>query len=232
MSNQRIEQALRAKPKAGGKPEALLQAMWDRAMKDPHIFLFGDELQNSMVYTLDEHDADKPVKPLPDRPHLRVMTDLWVQSQKLIIAKSRQMMVSWHAMSMIVWAILRPGRQWGVACKKFEDADALLSRGWHIIEQLPLALRPKATRKEGLIRVEHDLASSQVMAFAQDSAAPRSRTFSGMLIDEGAFTDNLDKLYTASLPTVQAGGQLVIVSTPQGRGLFYDLISDNGRLAL
>jgi hypothetical protein len=207
------------------------------------VFCFGDDRQHGFVLTVDEHDEDNPVKPLPDRPHLRVLMDLWSDSQLLIIAKSRQVMVSWGCMSAIGWEVLHPGRQWAVCCRKFEDADALLERLWGVLQRIPLTRQETnqrcrlwngtaIERKQGLITVWHEGAPSRVLALAEDSDAPRSRTFSGILIDEAAFTSNLDSLYAAAKPTTMAGGKLVLGSSPNGRGLFYDLLTDSGRVAL
>jgi hypothetical protein len=212
--------------------QPVLDALWQRAMDDPVVFLFGDDRQAGLVTTVDEHDHAAPVKPLPNRPHLLGLTRLWEESHQLVIAKSRQMMVSWWGMAMIAWEVMHPGRRWAVTCRKFDDADALLERMWGILQRIPKQLRPPMVRKEGTITVMHPDAPSQVLAVAQDSDAPRSRTFSGIWVDEAAFTDDLNKLYAAAKPTVMSGGRLVMVSSPNGRGLFYDLLSDHGRLEL
>ena len=212
------------------KAQQVVDLIWKKALDNAEVFLFGDRDQKSFTLTVDEHDGDTPVKHLPDRPHLRLIARLWQENQQLVLAKSRQMMVSWVCMALIVWEIMHPGRQWAVTCKKFEDADALLERAWRIIENIPKAFKPKVVRKQGVIRVEHPEAPSQVLALAQDSDAPRSRTFTGILIDEAAFTDNLEELYTAAKPTVMAGGKVILVSSPNGRGYMYELLTDSGRL--
>lgn len=211
-----------------------LSAIWTRSLEDPHRYLFGDDLQVGLVTTVDEHDVENPVKPFPDRPHLRTLTDLWLPSQQMAVGKSRQMMVSWWAMALVSWELWHPGRQWAVICRRFDDSDALLERCVGIMSRvaIPEGIRPKFVRKQGSIKVMHDSAPSQVLALAQDSDAPRSRTFSGMVVDEAAFTDNLEALYTAAKPTVMSGGKLVLVSSPNGRGLFHRLLTDSGRLEL
>jgi hypothetical protein len=201
-------------------------------MEDPEVFLFGNDVQAGLVSTLDEHDAANPIKPLPDRPHLRALTKLWVPTQQLVVAKSRQMMASWLSMALILWEVYHPGRKWGVACRLFDPADALLERMWGIHERIPRSLRPAATRKQGSITVKHDAADSLVLAFAEDSDAPRSMTLSGLLVDEAAFTDSLESLYGAAKPTTMSGGKLVLISSPSGRNLFYNLLTDNDRITL
>lgn len=199
-------------------------------MEDSAVFLFGDEEQHGLVTTMDEHDEEHPIKDFPDRPHLRVLNDLGTESQQLVIGKSRQMLVSWWCLARILWEVLHPGRRWAVMCKKFEPADGLLERMWGIYLRLP-PMKPKATRKQGVITIFHpNGANSQVLAFAEDSDAARSQTFSGILVDEAAFTRNLSAAYVGAKPTTMAGGKLWLVSSPNGRGLFVDLLTDSGRI--
>lgn len=214
-----------------------------RAVNSLPVYLFGDEHQNSLVRTMDEHDRESPIKPLPDRPHLRELTKLLETRDQLIVAKSRQMMVSWWAMACISHELLSPGRRWNVACRKFESADGLLDRCWGILERLPGAKlgnqrielafldNLRLTRREGTITAHHgDKGYSQVIASSQDSDTTRSKTFSGILIDEADFTDNLDELWRACKPTAMAGGKVLMVSSPNGRGRFYQLLTDEERV--
>lgn len=117
-------------------------------------------------------------------------------------------------------------------CKTFEGADSLLDRMWGIYQRIPDGLRPPAVRKQGLITVQHKGAPSQVHAFSQNSDEARSKTYSGIVIDEAAFTDTLDDLLTASKPTVMGGGKIVLVSTPNFLERFAEVLSDNGRIDL
>ena len=207
------------------------QLVKKRAWEDPHVYLFGDQYQRGLVKTLDEHDFDNPVKPLPDRPPLRALTDWWMEEQQLIIAKSRQLMISWGCLSLINWECWHPGRLWGVTCKRFDDADGLLGRIYHIYQNVPKGIRPKVEKKKGVLTVSTDAGPpSTIMALSQDSDAPRSRTFSGLYIDEAAFTDNLSWLYASAKPTVQGGGKVVLTSSPNGVGFFTDLLTDTGRI--
>ena len=224
---------------------AVVRAAWGEALDSLPTYLFGNERQRSLVLTMDEHDREQPIKPLPDRPHLRLLTKLLMERDQLVVAKSRQMMVSWWAMAAISHELLHPGRRWNVACRKFESADSLLERMWGIFERLPGAqvgnqrvTLPffndlRFTRKEGLITAHHgDKGYSQVIASSQDSDTTRSKTFSGILIDEAAFTDNLDELYRACKPTAMGGGKVILVSSPEGRGKFYDILTDAERIVL
>lgn len=218
--------------------ETALVQMWKDNVKDPYTFLFGSPTKVGMVKTLDEHDQEQPIKFLPDRPHLRELTRLAEESPLLAIGKSRQLMVSWWGMAYLGWALQTPGRRLGVMCRKFELADILLDRMWGVQQRIPIPekigktrIRPRAVRKEGVISVQHPGGADSIcMALAQDSDAPRSLTFSKLWVDEAAFTDSLDAVLQAAMPTVMAGGQIILASSPNGRGEFYNILCDYGRL--
>ncbi|MGH7868624.1 MAG: hypothetical protein ACREP9_13600 [Candidatus Dormibacteraceae bacterium] len=206
--------------------------LWSWYMENYENFLWGNDKLYGLVKTVDEHDPSGGPKAFPDRPHLRVLGELLNTEDLVAVAKSRQMMVSWLCMSLVLFEALHPGRRWGVLCKQFASADDLLERAWAIYENIPISLRPKATRKQGLITVLHQNNPSRIHAFSQDSDEARSKTYSGLLIDEAAFAEHLEAVITAARPTVTGGGKLWLVSTPNFKEYFHTLLSDNGRIDL
>ena len=198
------------------------------------VYLFGDQHQKGLVYTNDERDKVNPVKPYPDRPHLRFFAGLWEDPNvdNLVVVKSRQLMLSWGGAAHFSWEAEKPGQRFLISCKKLDDADALLERIWFIRERIPNPLRAPATRKEGLITIHHELAPTYIHAAAQDTESARSYTFSRAWVDEASFTDNLSDFLAALTPTTMNGGKLLLTTTPNGRDTIYRLASDNGRLEL
>lgn len=213
----------------------LLKALWREGLEEPEVYLWGKDLGDvrfrGFAFTMDEHDHDSPIKPLPDRPSLRLLNELW-EDQRIACVKSRQMLVSWFCVSRILHDCYRPGRRWLVTCKKEEDADALLERMWVQHRNVPELVRPKAKRSYGKLVIAHDGAESRIQAAAQNSDDPRSYTFSGIWIDEASHTDNVADLVASSGPTTMAGGKLVLTTTPNGKDYVYQLITDGGRLEL
>ncbi len=211
-----------------------LEQLWSWYLASPSNFLFGNDKVRGLVLTMDEHalPTENPLKELPRRPHLELLADLLSNEQQVAIAKSRQMMISWLCLSMVLFESMHPGRRWGISCKKFEAADELLDRLWGMYQRLPEGLKPKAIRKQGLVTIQHPNAPSQIHAFSQDSDEARSKTFSGILVDEAAFCDHLDDLLAACKPTVMGGGKLWLVSTPNFLERFAEVLSDSGRVDL
>lgn len=208
----------------------VLEALWKKSLRDFPLYAWGLEDFKGFAFTQDEHDHDNPIKPLPDRPHLRTLNDVYEDSQRLVLEKSRQLMVSWFFCSRILHDCFSPGRRWLVTCKKEEDADALLGRMWVQYQNIPEFLRPPAAKKEANLTIMHEGAESRIQAAAQNTDAPRSFTFSGIWIDEASFTDNIADLVTSAGPTAMAGGKIVLTTTPVGRDYVYGLLTDHGRL--
>lgn len=213
-------------------PVPELQKLWEWYMETPHNFLFGNEKLRGLPVTMDEH-SEPPLRPFPDRPHLRLLTDVLTEQDQVAVAKSRQLMVSWLCLALILYYAYHPGKRWGVVCKQFASADELLERMWGMHQRMPEGLVPvKVTRKQGLLSFLHPGAPSTVHAFSQDSDEARSKTYSGILVDEAAFAEKLDNLLTASKPTVMGGGKIWLVSTPNFVERFATVMSDNGRVTL
>lgn len=211
----------------------VLKALWTEALHDFKVYAWGQDEYAGFAKTLDEHDPDDPIKPLPDRPHLRALNELYDHHQRLVLLKSRQMMVSWFFCTRILWEALHPGRRWLVCCRLEGAADALLERMWAQYNQIPESLRPPATRKETLITIQHGTGlESRIQAAAQNTDVARSFVFSGVWIDESAFTDNLADLVASCGPTTQGGGRLILSSTPNGREYSWNLLTDDGRIAV
>jgi hypothetical protein len=62
---------------------------------------------------------------------------------------------------------------------------------------------------------------SQIVASSAASDAGRSYAVSLLLIDEAAFIDGIDRIYTAIKPTISAGGGCIALSSPNGVGNWF-----------
>lgn len=120
----------------------------ERCRRDAHHFLFGGHL-----YTKDEHDRLDPVKPFPDRPHLRCLLDCLLISGRILkpeesqyaaqlhdevflkalwhtafcfVEKSRQMQASWLVCAYALWRAKFCDHQLVIIQSKREDDAANL----------------------------------------------------------------------------------------------------------
>lgn len=122
-----------------------------RCREDAHYFIFDSK----RLLTKDEHDADEPVKPLPDTPYLRVFLDCLLVSGRIqkpkeakwaleygvdpeyldmshevamtLVEKSRQVMATWTVCAYLLWrAKFRPYQLILVQSKREDDASNLV----------------------------------------------------------------------------------------------------------
>lgn len=211
----------------------LLKRIWNKGLKDPHFFLFGNDKLHGFVWTINEHAKmeESPKQRLPDKAYLREVVDLWQDNRLLLIFKSRQMMITWLFCALYIWKCLHPGKRVLHVCKKEEDAIANLERMWAIYTFLPEKLKPRAEKKSNRITIHHKDGDSYIQAASQTTNDARQFTFSDVWCDEMAFSPNIDEIHAAAIPTIQGGGSFVGTSTPNGREYMFTLATDNGRIA-
>ncbi len=203
------------------------------ALRDPWYFC------TEYAYTIDEHDSDHPIKKFPDYSYLEMLTDTWMKNKKLLVAKTRQMTVSWLFVVLHLWLALRPGQSIFFQSKKEDDANALLERCKFVYRKLPLRLKwgmvlpnmnldlsKEPAMREIYCKLEFPWLNSYIQAVPQGSDVLRSKTASAIFSDEMAFQDKAKEAYEASKPTIDGGGRFTGVSTPNGHEFFYDLVFD------
>ena len=189
-----------------------------RCQKNPWYFI------TNYCKTLDEHDLENPFKLFPKKEYLKVMVDVWQKENLLIVPKSRQMMATWLFTTLNVWTALKPGRKCLFLSKKEADADAIKERAVVILEGLPSFLKPNYS--SSYCRINLPDIKSEIKAMSSEPNAVRMYTASSVLADEFAFMEKPRDVLTALKPCVTGGGKITILSTPNGRNFFYNLVHD------
>ena len=190
-------------------------------------------------YTLDPHDKTTPIKQMPDKPHLRAIVKQWMENDLLCVVKSRQMMVSWLMCAIHLWdTMYHKGRMAFFISKNENDANfsrqlSLLSRVKFIYDHLPEELKVECKLKQKPACFEFPKMHSSIYGLSQDSEALRMYTATTVFWDEAAFHDHAHMAYAAVKPTIDGGGKMCLVSTPNGKfGLFHDLVHDSRKKKL
>ena len=176
-----------------------------------------------LVKTQDEHvdtNKESPFKRMPELPYLKNLAELWAEVARkeknriLFIHKSRQMMVSWFAISMVLWSCLfEEGRTIGWQSKKAEDANWMLRRIFGVWERLPDDIRSRhpIEMREGELRFPDK--KNVVMAVPEGPEKPRQFTWSLFVSDEMAFQAMARETYVAVQPAIRGGGMYVAISS-------------------
>ena len=197
-------------------------------LADPYEFIF------SHMRTLDPHDKVQPIKPMPDLPALREILHVFLTEDRILIPKSRQMQATWLACGFATWtAMSTKGAMVFMVSRKEDDAGfsrplSLLTRCHFIYSHLPYDMQIPFTKGLQPPMMGFPGQYSAIMGLSQDSDALRQQTASLIVWDELAFQERAAAAYKATMPTLQGGGKIVGISTPNGRSgnLFYSLVHD------
>lgn len=204
---------LKAMPTPAPSLEAQTQPQWLECASDASYFIDSyviiDEPQGDGISTLPFHLWPAQIG---------VLTSL-VTDKLLIILKARQLGISWLCCAYVLWLCLfKPGRVALFLSKGQVEAQELTRRVRVMYGRLPDWMRqrvPLIADNTEELRWAND---SRVQSMAATKNAGRSFTASVVLMDEFAFMAYGEDVYTAIKPTVDAGGQLILLSTANGEG--------------
>ena len=134
-----------------------------------------------------------------------------------IILKSRQMGISTLTAGLTVWnMVFNEDFNVLVIAIKQDTAKNLITKIRVMHEMLPSWLRVGSEEDNRLsLRLKN---GSQVKAVSSSPDAARSEALSLLVIDEAAFIDKIDEIWTSAQQTLATGGKAVMLSTPNGTG--------------
>jgi len=215
----------------------------ERARRDFKWFLFN------LVYTYDFEDH--AVKKFPYAKCYEILADEILNNKFILIVKSRQVRITWFVMAYIVWLCnFYPGQFAVVKSTKYEksafggsdegekgkvigDLQALLSRAYFIWNNLIVG-KTKCIVSRKTAQLKFEFPDGQVSIIHACSSEPeelRQYSINLLFIDEGAFQKDAERAFWASIPTLTSDGKVIIVSTPNGKNFFYNLLYDlSGRI--
>jgi uncharacterized protein (DUF2237 family) len=139
-----------------------------------------------------------------------------------IINKSRQLGISTLVAAYSLWLMLF-NKDKTVLCiaTKQETAKGMVEKVQFMYNNLPTWMRgnqkPISDNKLSLKLANN----SQIIATSAASDAGRSYAVSLLIIDEAAFIEGIDKIYTSIKPTIATGGGIIALSSPNGIGNWF-----------
>lgn len=146
----------------------------------------------------------------------------------LILLKARQLGMSWAVCAYVLWRCLfQPGQLVLLLSKGQKEANELLRRVRALYQRLPAWMRerlPKIDpRKDNASAVLWTNGSS-IQSLPATRNAGIGNAASVVIMDEAAHMKYGDELYLNIKPTIDEGGQLILLSTANGLGgLFHTL---------
>lgn len=186
-----------------------IQAELVRCRRDPWYFL------THWVETENAHaTGNTTFQPFPDLEYLYVITHLWIRHPRLLLPKSRQMLISWIMCALYFHdTFFNTSRLTFFQSKKLEDSKALLDRTYVIYQRLPKFMKlwnPCIRTAETIVAKR---GRSKIVAIAQGADNVRGATATGILEDEASFQVEVDQVLAAVIPTLGANGRLTMVSS-------------------
>ena len=134
-----------------------------------------------------------------------------------VILKSRQLGISTLTAGFSLWAMLfKSDYNVLVIATKQDVAKNLVTKVRVMHDNLPSWLKGKSVEDNKLsLRFKN---GSQIKAVSSKGDAGRSEALSLLVIDEAAFIDRIDDIWTAAQQTLATGGGAIMLSTPNGTG--------------
>jgi hypothetical protein len=137
-----------------------------------------------------------------------------------IVLKGRQIGISTLVAGYALWLMLfHNDKNILVIATKQDTAKNLVTKVRYMHANLPVWLRGNCVEDNKLsMRFSN---GSQIKAVASSPDAGRSEALSLLILDECAFIDDADLIWTAASSTLSTGGKAILLSTPNGMGNFF-----------
>tara|TARA_R110002020_G_scaffold44075_4_gene127361 strand:- start:1476 stop:3089 length:1614 start_codon:yes stop_codon:yes gene_type:complete len=137
-----------------------------------------------------------------------------------IILKSRQLGISTLSAGFSLWTMLFHNDKNILVIATGKDvAKNLVTKVRVMYDNLPSWLKTTTEETNKLsLRFTN---GSQIKAIASNESAGRSEALSLLILDEAAFIDKVDTIWTAAQQTLATGGGCIALSTPNGVGNWF-----------
>lgn len=217
------------------KSKELQDLEWIECRDNPYYFL------THWAFTLDTHDTNEPIKAFPEKEYIKIIVDIWLKNNLLLVPKSRQMMMSWLFIALYLWNTqFYHGKLNFFQSKKAEDADDLIKRAKFIYDHEPkflkryiennkfheLKVNPQHGGQHTQGKMTFPDINSEIRGVPEGGDIVRMHTLSGILSDEMGFQPEAKAAYVAAKPTISSGGRFTGVSTAEDNTFFQELVFD------
>ena len=137
-----------------------------------------------------------------------------------VILKSRQLGISTLSAAYSLWMMLfQNDKNILVIATSKDTAKNLITKVRIMYEALPAWLKTAIVENNKLSLIFKN--GSQIKAIASNESAGRSEALSLLIIDEAAFIEKIDTIWTAAQQTLATGGRCLAISTPNGVGNWF-----------
>lgn len=177
-----------------------------------------------------EHDGERRFA------YLEYLTETRKQHPIFAVEKSRRMMITWWLLCLYLYDTLTQRNHANyVGSRKMESSAYLLGeeRILGVYKRIPRdvwpdkpELIPSGKLGMGYSTLSCPATGSYIQAIASGADQLRQYTASNVLMDEFAFWERARESWTSIKPTIDGGGHVDMVSTPELGAYMYDLLYD------
>jgi len=137
-----------------------------------------------------------------------------------VILKARQLGISTLTAGYALWLMtFHQDKNVLVIATKQEVAKNLVTKVRVMHANLPSWLKQRCV-EDNKLNLRY-MNGSQIKAVSSGPEAARSEALSLLILDEAAFIDKIDEIWTASQQTLTTGGSCIALSTPNGVGNWF-----------
>jgi hypothetical protein len=146
----------------------------------------------------------------------------------IIINKSRQLGISTLVSAYSLWLMLfNKDKNVLVIATKQETAKNMVTKVRFAYQNLPSWLKIGAQEDNRLsLRLSN---GSQIKAVSAAADSARSEAVSLLVLDEAAFIDGAEEIFTSAQQTLATGGKCIALSTPNGMGNWFEKTYKNAQ---
>lgn len=150
------------------------------------------------------------------------VVNAYLKNRYNILLKARQLGLSTITAGYIAWLIIfHRDKNVLIVATKQETAKNVVRTIRNIFKHIPKWLKSVAPMKvDNRFSIELDN-GSRVKAVATSSDVGRSESPSLLVVDECAFIESFDDIWTGLGPVISEGGSVILLSTPNGTGNFF-----------
>ena len=153
-------------------------------------------------------------------PYQYDVLDEYAENDYNVILKSRQLGISTLTAAYSLWMMLFNADKNILCIATAKDtAKNLVTKVRVMYDGLPQWLKTAIVENNKLSLVFKN--GSQIKAIASNESAGRSEALSLLILDEAAFIDKIDTIWTAAQQTLATGGKCIAISTPNGVGNWF-----------
>ncbi len=144
--------------------------------------------------------------------HIKAFLGLLLVNKQVILLKSKQIGISWTLAAYVLWKCYKPATNILEFSKGEDEAADLLAKSRFIHSQLPSWLQLKRGH-DGATMITFPDTHSRIMALPSTEDAGVGQTATVVVRDELDFHKYAQENFAAVKPTVDAGSQIIDVST-------------------